>query len=108
MHTRWGHYTPCLVDEDEFSVTRVTHPLVTLHVLTLPVLVRVGGVTHEPQQRALEHKTIHAFGLHNLRWTVAGKIFFHRQPTCLVRHGPIQNLRAKENPPGVWGNLGDG
>ena len=50
MHTRWGHYTPCLINGHELLVTRVTHPPVTLHenIKTLLVLVRVENVTHEP------------------------------------------------------------
>ena len=50
MHTRRGHYTPCLVDGHALFVTRVTHPLATLHekIATHLVPVRVGGVTHVP------------------------------------------------------------
>ena len=50
MHTRQGHYAPCFVDGHIFSVTRATHPFNTLHekIPTLPVLVKVGGLTHEP------------------------------------------------------------
>ena len=68
IHTRQGHYTQCFVDGHELLVTRVTHPLITFHktIVTLPVLVRVGGVTHEPQQWAPGHKTIHALGLNDL------------------------------------------
>ena len=91
MHTRRGHYIPCLVNGHELLVTRVTHPLVTLHekIATLPVLIRVRGVTYEPQQRAPGHKTICAFGLHDLRQTVVVKKFFHHQPTRPIGHGPV-------------------
>ena len=63
MHTRWGHYAPCFVDGHIFNVTKATHPFITLHekIPTLPVLVEVGGLTHEPQQRSPRHKAIHAF-----------------------------------------------
>jgi len=82
MHTRRGHYTPCLVDGHELLITRVTHPLVTLHekIATLPVSVRVKGVTHEPQQRARGHKTVHTLGLNDLNQMVTVKKFFHHQP----------------------------
>ena len=91
-------------------VTKVTHPLITFHkkILTLPVLVKVRGITHEPQHRALGHKTIYAPKLNNLSRTVVMKKFLHRQPPCPVRHGLIQDLHAKEDPPGVWGDLSDG
>ena len=103
MHTRWGHYTPCFIDKHEHLVTRMTHPLVTLHekIATLPVLVKVGGVTHEPQQWAPGHKTIHALRLNDLSRTVTVKKFFHSQPMSPVRHGPIQDLHAKENPASI-------
>ena len=72
MHTKRGHYTPCFIDGHELLVTRVTHPLVTLHekIATFPVHVKVGGVTHEPQQWALGHKIVHTFGLNDLSQTV--------------------------------------
>ena len=68
MHTRQGPYAPCFVNGHEFLVTRVTYPLVTFNkkIATLPVPVRVGGVTHEPQQQAPGHKTIYALGLNDL------------------------------------------
>ena len=80
MQTRQGHYTSCFVDRHKLLVTRVTHPLVTLHCkkMTLLVPVRVKGVTHEPQQRAPGHKTVHALGLNDLSQTVTVKKFFHR------------------------------
>ena len=103
MHTRRGYYTSCFVDGHELLVTRVTHPLVTLYekTATLPVPVRVGGVAHEPQQRAPGHKTVHALGLNDLSWMVTVEKFFHHQLTCPVGHGPIQDLHTKENPPSV-------
>ena len=84
-------------------VTGVTHPLITLHekITTLPITVGVAGVTHKPQQRAPGHKTIHALGLNNLSRTVTMKKFLHRQPSHPVRHSPIQDLHAKEDPPSV-------
>ena len=80
MHTRRGYYALCFVNEHVLMVTRVTHPLVTFHekITTLLVLVGVEGITHEPQQRAPRHKTIHALGLNNLSRTVVMKKFFHR------------------------------
>ena len=110
MHTRRGHYTPCFVDGHELLVTRVTHPLVTLYekIATLLVSIRIGGVTHETQQRAPGHKTVHTLRLNDLSWMVTVKKFFHYQPTSPFRHGPIQVLHAKENSSGIWGNLGDG
>ena len=80
MHTRRGHYAPCCVNGHILMITRVTHPLVTFHkkIQTLLVLVGVGGITHEPQQRALGHKTIHAFGLNNFSRMVIMKKFLYR------------------------------
>ena len=51
MHTRRGHYAPCLIDEHELLVTKVTHSIVTFHekIATLPVPVEVWGVAHELQ-----------------------------------------------------------
>ena len=62
MHTRQGHYAPCCVDGHMFNVTGTTHPFDTFHekILTLPVPIGVGGLTHKPQQWALRHKAIHA------------------------------------------------
>ena len=109
-HTKRGHYSPCFVDGHELLVTRVTHPLFTLHekIATFLVLVRVVGVAHEPQQRASGHKTVHALGLNDLSRMVTMEKFFHHQPTRVTEYGPKQDLHAEENLPGVWGNLGDG
>ena len=102
-HTKRGHYSPCFVDGHELLVTRVTHPLFTLHekIATFLVLVRVVGVAHKPQQRASGHKTVHALGLNDLSWTVTMEKFFHHQPMRLTEYGPKQVLHAEENPPGV-------
>ena len=103
MHTRRGHYAPCFIDRHIFMVTGVTHPLVTLHkeITTLQIPIGVRSLTNEPQQRAPVLEAIHALGLSNLSRMVTMKEFFHRQPPYSVRHSPIQNLHAKEDPPGV-------
>ena len=87
----------------------MTHPLVTHHekIATFLVLVRVENVAHEPQQRTPGHKTVHALGLNDLNQMVTVEKFFHRQPTRPAGHGPIQDLHAEENLPGVWGDLSD-
>ena len=102
-HTRRGHCTPFFVDEHKLLVTKMTHPLVTFHekIATLLVLVKVRGVTHEPQQRAPRHKTVHALGLNDLSRKVTMEKFFHYQPTCPAEHGPKQDLHTEENPSGI-------
>ena len=62
MHTGRGHNAPGFVHKHILLVTRMTHPFVTLDekIATLPVLIRVRGVTYEPQQRAPKYKVIHA------------------------------------------------
>ena len=49
------------VDKHVFSITRMTHPLVTFHekIPTLPIHVGVRGLTHKPQQKAPKHKAVH-------------------------------------------------
>ena len=103
FHTRRGQYAPCFFNGHILSVTRTIHPFVPFHekILTLPIPVGVGSLTHEPQQRAPRHKNIHVFWLSNLLDGNNERIL---SPSASV----LRQTWPRTRPPGIWGDLGDG